>query len=77
MAPRWTTLDELAWLKSKVPGYHQAHRDNMVKRYADGVCEDWFRQWPEKDRLFPEIGARVLTEAEQASFNKAVDTCRK
>ncbi|KAG6865252.1 hypothetical protein C0993_008186, partial [Termitomyces sp. T159_Od127] len=71
MAPRWTTPDELAWLKSKVPGYHQACRDNMVKRYADGVCEDWFRQWPEKNRLFLEIGARVLTEAEQASFNKA------
>ncbi|KAG6835949.1 hypothetical protein H0H93_012946 [Arthromyces matolae] len=77
MPSRWTTEEELAFLNSKVAGYHQARKDGLVKRYTDGVFEDWFKQYPERPRVFPDAGDGELTEEEQSKLNKAVNVRRE
>ncbi|KAG6848489.1 hypothetical protein H0H93_016573 [Arthromyces matolae] len=77
MSRRWSTDEEFTFLKSKVAGYHQARKDNRVTRYTDGVFEDWFKSFPEKPRVLPDVGDRELTKEEQTKLNEAVEQRRK
>ena len=69
MGAQWKrTEEQQAYLDSMLPKYLQAQADGKGMAYTLVVIEEWFKRWPESDRLFGESGPSdpPLTEEEKA-----------
>ncbi|KAF8155966.1 hypothetical protein B0H34DRAFT_676059 [Crassisporium funariophilum] len=69
---RWTTDEELAWLQSKLPLYHESKRRDRVSRFFTSLIEEWFQKWPEEGRVFPDIDKGELDADQKVKVAKAV-----
>jgi hypothetical protein len=73
--PSWTTEVQLEFLSARKVGFLQAQTNANQSRFFATLFEEWFQQWPVRERLFPtpEGGfAPVLTPIQLAEVQKAV-----
>ncbi|KAG1725144.1 uncharacterized protein EDB91DRAFT_1254880 [Suillus paluster] len=67
-AAQWTTKEQYKWLHEQLPEYIALHGED--KDYAHFWAKThlyWFKSWPERAALFPDIPIEIpLTEEQQA-----------
>ncbi|TFK63619.1 hypothetical protein BDN72DRAFT_861986 [Pluteus cervinus] len=53
MPKHWTTVEQKAWLTTKLPGFVEARGRSRSTAYAKGVHRAFSEQWPEVDEMTP------------------------
>jgi hypothetical protein len=72
MGAQWErTEEQQAYLDSVLPKYLQAQADGKGTVYILVVIEEWFKRWPESDRLFKPSDP-PLTEEEKAMWKSLI-----
>ncbi|KAG0699704.1 hypothetical protein DFH29DRAFT_1001724 [Suillus ampliporus] len=77
-AAQWTTKAQYEWLQEHLPEYIQhSTRDKDYSCFWPKIHKYWFKTWPERDILFPNIPDKVPLTVEQMQLEvKAQDQCK-
>ncbi|EDR04012.1 uncharacterized protein LACBIDRAFT_330940 [Laccaria bicolor S238N-H82] len=72
------TEEEKAWLTSHLPAFREAQKKSETARFYIHVIEQWFKKFPERDRLFPSVfsDSPLLTDVQQAELQAAIKSRR-
>ncbi|KAG2143931.1 hypothetical protein BD769DRAFT_1661333 [Suillus cothurnatus] len=76
-AASWTTKVQYTWLQEQLPEYiQQSTGDKDYSCFWPGIHKYWFKTWPERNILFPDIPGDMLLTVEQTKQEvKAEEQC--
>ncbi|KAG1724960.1 uncharacterized protein EDB91DRAFT_1255013 [Suillus paluster] len=77
-AAQWTTKEQYKWLHEQLPEYIALHGED--KDYAHFWAKThlyWFKSWPERAALFPDIPIEIPLTEEQQAEELAAEKTRK
>lgn len=77
-AAQWTTKEQYKWLQEQLPEYIALHGED--KDYAHFWAKThlyWFKSWPERAALFPDIPIEIPLTEEQQAEELAAEKTRK
>jgi hypothetical protein len=77
-AAPWTTKAQSTWLQEQLPAYIQQSTGNKdYSCFWPGIHKHWFKTWPERVILFPNIPGDVPLTDEQTKQEVKAEQQRK
>jgi hypothetical protein len=77
-AAQWTTTEQYSWLQEQLPEYIALHgEDKDYTHFWAKTHLYWFKKWPERATLFPDIPTETALMPEQQAAELAAEQRRK
>ncbi|KAG1771932.1 hypothetical protein EV702DRAFT_1048851 [Suillus placidus] len=77
-AAQWTTKEQYEWLQAQLAEYTVLHgEDKDYTHFWPKTHLYWFKRWPERAALFPDIPIEIPLTEEQQAAETAVEKSRK
>ncbi|KAJ7139955.1 hypothetical protein C8R43DRAFT_955042 [Mycena crocata] len=68
----WATVEQRAWLQSKIPEFIQRQAENKLGLFWPTMQEEWFRRWPEQAAPNPDEPVVPLTAQQLLALGAAI-----
>lgn len=73
----WATKEENEFLEEQLTKYRQLQATKQYTHFWARLFEDWFKQWPEVSKLFPDKAGETLTTEENDQLGNAQKARRR